>query len=246
MNNIQKNNTFIDNINSPKILVEKKKNKMLMTPRTTKNHYFLNLGYLKKRNYIKKLTDREFKFQKCLIRTKKSPIPDIHYFNKSLSKIEADNSFFKIKSLVSNSNINNDWKEAMTQREYRDFMMKSRLENALLSSLDSSALEKYKTMTFKKDKEEFDETVYEKSLRNIKNVNKTALENLTLKLNTIYENEQKSKNEQFLKNMKIRKQIIKRLYKNKSSTTRGEGKKFINKKIKFSSSVTNTSNILFK
>ena len=41
----------------------------------------------------------------------------------------------------------------MSQRDYRDFMMKSRLENALLSSLDNSALEKYKTMIYKKDKE---------------------------------------------------------------------------------------------
>ena len=246
LNNTPKNNTFINNINSPKKLFDKKKNNMLMTPRVTKNHYFLNLGYLKKRNYIKKLADREFKFQKCLIRTKKSPIPNIHYFNKGLSRIEADNSFLKIKSIVSNSNINNDWKEIMSQRDYRDFMMKSRLENALLSSLDNSALEKYKTMIYKKDKEELDETVYEKSLRNVKKVNKTALENLTLKLNTIYENEQKSKNEQFLKNMKIRKQIIKRLYKNKSSTTRGEGKRFIHKKLKFSSSANNISNMMFK
>ena len=246
LNKTPKNNTFIDNINSPKKLFDKKKNNMLMTPRVTKNHYFLNLGYLKKRNYIKKLADREFKFQKCLIRTKKSPIPNIHYFNKGLSRIEADNSFLKIKSIVSNSNINNDWKEIMSQRDYRDFMMKSRLENALLSSLDNSALEKYKTMIYKKDKEELDETVYEKSLRNVKKVNKTALENLTLKLNTIYENEQKSKNEQFLKNMKIRKQIIKRLYKNKSSTTRGEGKRFIHKKLKFSSSANNISNMMFK
>ena len=204
------------------------------------------MGYLKKRNYIKKLADREFKFQKCLIRTKKSPIPNIHYFNKGLSRIEADNSFFKIKSLVSNSNINNDWKEAMTQKDYREFMMKSRLENALISSLDNSALEKYKTMIYKKDREEFDETVYEKSIRNVKKVNKTTLENLTLRLNNIYENEQKSKNEQFLKNMKIRKQIIKRLYKNKSSTTRKKKKKFIFKKFNFSSSVSNISNAFIK
>ena len=134
----------------------------------------------------------------------------------------------------------------MSQRDYRDFMMKSRLENALLSSLDNSALEKYKTMIYKKDKEELDETVYEKSLRNVKKVNKTALENLTLKLNTIYENEQKSKNKKKKKNMKIRKQIIKRLYKNKSSTTRGEGKRFIHKKLKFSSSANNISNMMFK
>ena len=245
--NTPKNITFIDNLNSSRRLFDKKREKITISnPRTTKNHYFLNLGYLKKRNYIKKLADREFKFQKCLIRTKKSPIPKIQFFNKGISRVEADNSFFKIKSLVSNMNINNDWKEAMTQRDYREFMMRSRLENAFLTSLDNSALEKYKTMTYKKDKEELDDSIYEKSLKNVNKINKTALEGLTLKLNNIYENEQKSKNEQLLKNMKIRKQMIKRLYKNKSITSRGDGKKFIKKKLKFSSSVRNLSNIILK
>ena len=235
MLNTPKNNTFVDNSSSTP-------NKL----KTTKGHYFLNFGYLKKRNYIKKLEDRELKFQKCLIRTKKLPMPYIHYFSKGVSRIEADNSFLRIKSLVSNVNINSDWKEIMTQKDFRDTMVKSRLESALLLSLDNNALNKYKTMTYKKEKEDFDEFAYEKSLRNVSKINKTALENITLKLNTIYENEQKYKNDQILKNMKIRKNIIKRLYKNKSSTNRierNEGKKFILRKLKISSSVSNISNI---
>lgn len=249
--NTPKNNTFIENSSTtPQKLFEKKNEKFrIITPKTTKEHYFLNFGYLKKRNYIKKLADRELKFHKCLIRTKKLPMPYIHYFNKGVSRIEADNSFFRIKSLVSNVNINSDWREIMTQKDFRDCMIKSRLESALLLSLENNALKKYKTMTNKKEKEDFDEAAYEKSLRNVSKVNKTALENITLKLNTIYENEQKSKNEQILKNMKIRKNLIKRLYKNKSSTNRkerNEGKKFIVRKLKISSSVSNISNIFSK
>ena len=248
MLNTPKNNTFVDNSSStPNKLSEKKKGKFrIITPKTTKGHYFLNFGYLKKRNYIKKLEDRELKFQKCLIRTKKLPMPYIHYFSKGVSRIEADNSFLRIKSLVSNVNINSDWKEIMTQKDFRDTTMKSRLESALLLSLDNNALKKYKTMTNKKEKEDFDEFAYEKSLRNVSKTNKTALENITLKLNTIYENEQRYKNDKILKNMKIRKNIIKRLYKNKSSTNRierNEGKKFILRKLKISSSVSNISNI---
>ena len=248
MLNTPKNNTFVENSSStPNKLSEKKKGKFrIITPKTTKGHYFLNFGYLKKRNYIKKLEDRELKFQKCLIRTKKLPMPYIHYFSKGVSRIEADNSFLRIKSLVSNVNINSDWKEIMTQKDFRDTMVKSRLESALLLSLDNNALNKYKTMTYKKEKEDFDEFAYEKSLRNVSKTNKTALENITLKLNTIYENEQRYKNDQILKNMKIRKKIIKRLYKNKSSTNRierNEGKKFILRKLKISSSVSNITNI---
>ena len=248
MLNTPKNNTFVENSTiTPNKLSEKKKEKFrIITPKTTKGHYFLNFGYLKKRNYIKKLADRELKFQKCLIRTKKLPMPYIHYFSKGVSRIEADNSFLRIKSLVSNVNINSDWKEIMTQKDFRDTMVKSRLESALLLSLDNNALKKYKTMTHKKEKEDFDDFAYEKSLRNVSKTNKTALENITLKLNTIYENEQRYKNEQILKNMKIRKNIIKRLYKNKSSTNRierNEGKKFTPRKLKISSSVSNISNI---
>ena len=248
MLNTPKNNTFVENSTiTPNKLSEKKKEKFrIITPKTTKGYYFLNFGYLKKRNYIKKLADREFKFQKCLIRTKKLPMPYIHYFSKGVSRIEADNSFLRIKSLVSNVNINSDWKEIMTQKDFRDTMVKSRLESALLLSLDNNALKKYKTMTHKKEKEDFDDFSYEKSLRNVSKTNKTALENITLKLNTIYENEQRYKNDQILKNMKIRKNIIKRLYKNKSSTNRierNEGIKFTPRKLKISSSVSNISNI---
>ena len=88
---------------------------------------------------------------------------------------------------------------------------------------------------------------YERSLREVDKNNESTLDDLNLKLNAIYENEQKREREEFLKNIQISKQIIKRLYRNKSSIGRNnERNNRFNKKIKFSSSVQNRSNYNIK
>ena len=244
------NKTFAEKTTtSPKKSVINRKIKINFdSPKSTKGHYFLNLRYLKKRNYIKKLGDRELNFQKSLITTKKSPTPHIRYFNKGLSLIEAENSFGKIKSLVSNVNANNDWKENMSESEYRDYVLKTKLENAFLNSLNSNALEKYKSLLSReKNKEQLDDSKYEKSLREVDKNNESTLDDLNLRLNAIYENEQKRKREEFLKNIQISKQIIKRLYRNKSSFGRNNDRndRLCKKKV-FSSSVTFLSNLNIK
>ena len=244
------NKTFAQKIsNSPKKSIITKKLKIdFDNQKSTKGHYFLNLRYLKKRNYIKKLTDREINFQKCLITTKKTPMPHINFFNKGLCLIEAENSFGKINSLVSNVMVNNDWKENMSESEYKDYILKTKLENAFLFSLNINALEKYKSLTKKKEKEQFEDSKFEKSIREVDKNNENTLGALTLRLNAIYENEQKRKREEFLKNLQINKQIIKRLYRNKSSMGRNdERNEYLRKKIKFSTStVRNYSNISIK
>ena len=244
------NKTFAEKTTtSPKKSVINRKIKINFdSPKSTKGHYFLNLRYLKKRNYIKKLGDRELNFQKSLITTKKSPTPHIRYFNKGLSLIEAENSFGKIKSLVSNVNANNDWKENMSESEYRDYVLKTKLENAFLNSLNSNALEKYKSLLSReKNKEQLDDSKYEKSLREVDKNNESTLDDLNLRLNAIYENEQKRKREEFLKNIQISKQIIKRLYRNKSSFGRNNDRNDrLDKKKVFSSSVTFLSNLNIK
>ena len=244
------NKTFAEKTTtSPKKSVINRKIKINFdSPKSTKGHYFLNLRYLKKRAYIKKLGDRELNFQKSLITTKKSPTPHIRYFNKGLSLIEAENSFGKIKSLVSNVNANNDWKENMSESEYRDYVLKTKLENAFLNSLNSNALEKYKfLLSREKNKEQLDDSKYEKSLREVDKNNESTLDDLNLRLNAIYENEQKRKREEFLKNIQISKQIIKRLYRNKSSFGRNNDRNDrLDKKKVFSSSVTFLSNLNIK
>ena len=249
--NTPSNKTFIERIKSspPKTVLKKKVKFNLFnseTP-TPKGHYFLNFRYLKKRNYIKKLCDREINFQKCLIRTKKAPMPNIKYYSKGLSQIEADNSFGKIKSLVSNVMINSDWKDNMSEIEYKEYLLKTKLENTFLSSLNNNALEKYMTLTNKKEKEVLETSKYEKSLREIDKNNESTLDELTLKLNAIYENEQKRKRETIIKNMQINNQIIKRLYRNKSSFGRNEERNEVdNKHLKFSTSVKNMSDLSMK
>ena len=208
-----------------------------------KGHYFLNLRYLKKRNYIKKLSDREINFQKCLIRTKKTPMPEIRFFNKGISLIEADNSFGKIKSLVSNVMVNNDWKDNMTEREYKDYLIKTRLENTFLCSLNNNALEKYKAVLNKKEKDNLEDYNYENVLRNVSKNNENTFDELTSKLNAIYEDEQKRKREEMLRNIQISKNIIKRLYRNNSAIGRNNNDRRFKKKLKISSSVSNYSEL---
>ena len=139
-------------------------------------------------------------------------------------------------------NIYSDWKDNMTEQEYKDYLIRTSLENSFLFSLNSKALEKYKAFTNRKDMEDLEDYKYEKSLREVDKVNKSTLSDLTLKLNAIYENEQIRKRENMLKNMKINKQLIKRLYRNRSSTGRIIRKKennTIKRKVKFSLSFSN-------
>ena len=209
-----------------------------------KKHYFLNFKYLKKRNFIKKLADREIKFQKCLIRTKKAPIQEVRYFNKGLSIIEADNSFGKIKTLVSNVMINNDLKDNMSEKEYKKYMLRNKMENTFLYSLNINALEKFKTLANNKEKDEFEELKYERSIKDVSKNNKSTLDDLNSKLNFIYEKEQKGNNQKILRNMEISKQIIKRLYKNRSNVGKSSEINIrYKKKLKLSSSIANNSKI---
>ena len=247
-NEMPMNKTYTEkNTNTPKKSILVKKNKYsLIGQKISKSNYFLNFKYLRKRNYIKKLGDRELNFQKCLIRTKKAPIPNIHYFSKGLSQIEADNSFMKIKTLVSNININSDWKENMSEKEYKDYLLRNKLENTFLSSLNNNALEKYKSLTNKKEKE-LDDSRYEKSLREADYNNKSTFEDLTLRLNYIYENEQKRQHDMILKNKQIQKELIKRLYRNNSFIGRNDDREDgLSKRYKFSSSASSFSNTFIK
>ena len=70
------------------------------------------------------------------------------------------------------------------------------------------------------------------------------MDDLNSKLNFIYEKEQKGNNQKILRNMEISKQIIKRLYKNRSNVGKSSEINIrYKKKLKLSSSIANNSKI---
>jgi hypothetical protein len=61
---------------------------------------FFNKKYIQKRNYIKKLEDREYKFQKCVLKLKDTPKTPISLYNKEVIKQNANQTFQKILSCI--------------------------------------------------------------------------------------------------------------------------------------------------
>ena len=211
-----------------------------------KSKEFFNLQYLKKRDYIKKLEDRELLFQKLLLKSKKTPIFSIQYFNKIMAHKNADNSFLKIESLVSNRLFNNEWKENIFDEDYREILANNKLEKTLLNSLDSKALYKYKMNKRKIAKREekkqiMDDFVYKKKCNSIDLKNKSTLNDLNLKLDRIYSSELKRKNEINLHIKEIQKNIYKKFSKNASKINNSSIKCPSNIKILSSKSIWNLS-----
>ena len=54
---------------------------------------FFNKKYLQKRDYIKKLEDRELKFQKCVLKLKDTPKTSFEVYNKEVMKQNSAESF---------------------------------------------------------------------------------------------------------------------------------------------------------
>ena len=103
---------------------------------------FFNKKYIAKRNYIKKLEDRELIFQKSLLRLKNIPKTPIQLYNKEVVKQKANESFNNIMTLLISVPLN--WKENFSEKEVRNIMFYDKLQDGVLKSLDKSALIKYK------------------------------------------------------------------------------------------------------
>ena len=130
-------------INSAKTLYKiKKEDKNL-------NNFF-NKKYIEKRNYIKKLEDREFKFQKCILKLKDNPKSPIQIYNKEVMKQNANQSFQKIMSLFLSNPVN--WRDNLSPKQIRNIMLYDRMENAMIKSLDNNALTKFKNEENKQKK----------------------------------------------------------------------------------------------
>ena len=221
----------------------------LIQPENQKLNEFFNFKYLKKRDYIKKLTDRELLFQKSILKSKNTPRLSFQSFNKAMVQKSADNTFKKIESLVSNRLPSNDWRDNLSDDEYREYLLNSRLEKTLISSLDNKALRNYK-MNLKriekiKDEKELmeDSTKYDKKNINIDNNNKNTLKDLNEKLNKIYENELKKNYKMKEHRREINKNIFKKFQRNKSTLNKSSMKDSLNIKLGSTSSYSNLTRV---
>ena len=221
----------------------------LIHPENQKLKEFFNFKYLRKRNYIKKLTDRELLFQKSILKSKNTPRFSFQYFNKVLAQKSADYTFSKIESLVSNRLASGDWKDNLSDDEYREHLLNTRLEKNLLCSLDNKALHKYKMNLKRIEKMEEqkelleDSSKYDRRLLNINNINKNILNDLNMKLNQIYENELKRNKEIKEHKNEINRNIFKKFRRNKSSLNRSSAKDRCDKKLDKSQSYSNMTKI---
>ena len=203
---------------------------------------FFNVKYLKKRNYIKKLEDRDLIFQKSILKLKNTPKTSFEYFNKAESQQNADISFIKIKSLVSTRLGANDWKDNLSDEEYKEYVINNKFEKAVLNSLDTKALYNYKmnkkrVEKMKEEKEILeDSSKFDRKYENINNTNKKALNDLNNQLNRIYESELKRDNDMINYKKKLNRQIYKKfkLDRTKSALSRSKIKdNFYKKEWKF-------------
>ena len=232
---------LINNLSSPKYNLINKENHQL--------NKFFNFKYLKKREYIKKLSDRDLLFQKLILKSKNTPKLSFQKFNKAEAQQEADNSFNKIESIVSNRLGHIDLKDILSEEEYKDYLKNKRLEKVLISSLDNKALMKYKINKIKNIKKEEHKEIltnsskYDHKFENINVNNKNTLDDLNYKLNKIYEYEIKKKDENMKGTKTLNSQILNKFYRNKSELYFSFNKINLSKKLEGSQSISNLTKI---
>ena len=151
------------------------------------NHFF-NKKYIAKRNYIKKLEDRELIFQKSLLRLKNIPKTPIQLYNKEVVKQKANESFNNIMTLLISVPLN--WKENFSEKEIRNIMFYDKLQDGVLKSLDKSALIKYKEEEKKyKNKKVNIVNGYNWMAKNINDNNKKLIDKLNMGIEELKQRE---------------------------------------------------------
>ena len=166
---------------------------------------FFNKKYIQKRNFIKKLEDREYKFQKCVLKLKDTPKTPISFYNKEVIKQSANQAFQKILSLHLSNPVN--WKENYSPEEIKNIKRHNKLENIMISSLDKNAFMKYKEEEKKnKEKNHNINNMLNVSLENMNNYNKNVINDINNKIEelNLRENfENKNYQKLLLKNRKL-------------------------------------------
>lgn len=166
---------------------------------------FFNKKYIQKRNYIKKLEDREYKFQKCVLKLKDTPKTPISFYNKEVVKQSANQTFQKILSLHLSNPVN--WKENLSPEEIKNMKRHNKLQNIMVSSLDKNAYMKYKEEEKKNNEKNHNiNKALNVSLENMNNYNKNVINDIDNKIEEInlrenYEN--KSYQKLLLRNRKL-------------------------------------------
>ena len=135
-----KKSSFVQRYRKMKLFSAKAINK-IETENKELNKFF-NKKYIQKRDYIKKLEDRELKFQKCILKLKDTPKSPMQLYNKEVMKQNANQSFQKIMTLFISNPVN--WKENLSPQEVKNIMLYDKLESSLIKSLDRNALIKFK------------------------------------------------------------------------------------------------------
>ena len=101
-----------------------------------KMNSFFNKNYLRKRNFIKSIEDKELKFQKLYLQSKNKPSFPIPSTDDLVIKRQANNYFNKLKMLVNVKSTNEEDNINMGSD-------KSNTNNSLFKSLDSNNLNDY-------------------------------------------------------------------------------------------------------
>ena len=149
---------------------------------------FFNKKYLRKRNYIKMLEDRDIKFQKCILKIKKEQKPKNDIYTKETMKQNANELFQRVMGLylISNTNMNNNKTPNIDKKSRLD----EKLRDALVSSLDNAAIRKYNIQKdIERNKRRPMTEQMSLSLKNINEINKNIIKDIDNKLEEIKQRE---------------------------------------------------------
>ena len=149
---------------------------------------FFNKKYLRKRNYIKMLEDRDIKFQKCILKIKKEQKPKNDIYTKETMKQNANELFQRVMGLylISNTNMNNNKTPNIDKKSRLD----EKLRDALVSSLDNAAIRKYNIQKdIERNKRRPMTEQMSLSSKNINEINKNIIKDIDNKLEEIKQRE---------------------------------------------------------
>ena len=168
---------------------------------------FFNKKYIEKRNYIKKLQDRELIFQKSILRLKNTPKVSMPFYNKEIIRQNAKASYQYKMALLIGTPIN--WKENLSEEEIKKVKSYDKLQNAVINSLDNNAFVKYKEEEKKQRNKKLNNTnEFNWSIEKANSNNKDIIDKLNIGLEKMKQREI-IENKNFIKLLKENRKHIK-------------------------------------